>query len=290
MDIDDEDQDQNINISNDQENLNLLSPILETNEEPVEVEEEEVEVEEEESYTQNYSTELTNLSNNINSYRNRLLRFNRLIDSSYNLDYTSSNTFNRILNTSFYDKSKYKNILSEKGNTDLKKIVYTSSDNLEINTVCPIYQIEFNEGMEIIKLPCNHCFIPEAIEKWLKEEKALCPVCRAKLDSIEIEDTPENTHTPTNTTLFSSLRRSYNYPINNPLWTTTETTEQQETSEQEETTEQEETPAYLPIITNNLIYDIMNQMITEQDETDLQTAIFNSLNNVGEPPTPPDID
>ena len=42
--------------------------------------------------------------------------------------------------------------------------------------------------MEIIKLPCDHCFIPEAIEKWVKEEKAICPVCRYTLDSKEVED------------------------------------------------------------------------------------------------------
>ena len=45
--------------------------------------------------------------------------------------------------------------------------------------------------MEVIQLPCNHCFCPEAITKWLTKEKAICPVCRLTLDSIEIEDKEE---------------------------------------------------------------------------------------------------
>ena len=42
--------------------------------------------------------------------------------------------------------------------------------------------------MSVIKLSCNHTFFPIAIKKWLKEEKAECPVCRYKLDSKEIQD------------------------------------------------------------------------------------------------------
>jgi len=37
----------------------------------------------------------------------------------------------------------------------------------------------------ISKLPCNHLFNTDAILKWLKEEKAECPICRFKLESIE---------------------------------------------------------------------------------------------------------
>ena len=37
----------------------------------------------------------------------------------------------------------------------------------------------------ISKLPCNHLFNTDAILKWLKEEKAECPICRFKLESTE---------------------------------------------------------------------------------------------------------
>jgi hypothetical protein len=37
----------------------------------------------------------------------------------------------------------------------------------------------------VSKLPCKHLFNNEAILKWLKEEKAECPICRFKLSSVE---------------------------------------------------------------------------------------------------------
>ena len=41
-------------------------------------------------------------------------------------------------------------------------------------------------GQEVTELPCGHIFSPDGIKKWLKEEKAECPVCRFKLASKEI--------------------------------------------------------------------------------------------------------
>ena len=41
--------------------------------------------------------------------------------------------------------------------------------------------IDFDEEEEIVELECNHCFNEDAIKKWLKEEKAECPVCRYQL-------------------------------------------------------------------------------------------------------------
>ena len=34
-------------------------------------------------------------------------------------------------------------------------------------------------------MPCLHCFSPDAINKWLTEEDANCPVCRYVLESEE---------------------------------------------------------------------------------------------------------
>jgi len=44
---------------------------------------------------------------------------------------------------------------------------------------------EFNEDMEIIVLPCKHCFVEEAIMKWLTTMNAVCPICRYELPSKE---------------------------------------------------------------------------------------------------------
>ena len=271
-----------MNIDN--ENRNSIEMIIESNEENNEENNQENEYMDIEAIIdreENLNEELSNLTYNINTYRNTLERFNRsmyLPNYNNNLDFLnnrSSNIFNEILNRTFYDKCKYKNILSEKGNNDLKRVKYFKSENEKNNSTCPIYQTEFNEGMEIIKLPCEHCFIPEAIEKWLKEENAICPVCRLKLDSIEIknEENEENENENSEqqeidrstSFLFDSLTRSYNFPINDPLWRIN-------SSERNINND-------VSNITNNLVFSIMNQIINEEDETNLQQALYNSLNN-----------
>jgi hypothetical protein len=98
-------------------------------------------------------------------------------------------SINNILNQSFEEKQKYKTVLSDKGNEQLKIIKY-SSDSCE-NKMCPIMHINFEEDEEVIELPCKHIFNSDGIKKWLKEEKAECPVCRYKLHSEEIINTDE---------------------------------------------------------------------------------------------------
>ena len=100
-----------------------------------------------------------------------------------NTNLTNTETF---INNSLYTNAKYKKVLSTEGEYDLEKIQYKSDNNY--NNTCPIYQINFEENEEVIKLPCNHCFTQDAILKWLKEEQAVCPVCRYELKSIEIKD------------------------------------------------------------------------------------------------------
>ena len=108
--------------------------------------------------------------------------FSNLINNTIN---TQSN-LNGVLNNSFNnDKSIYKKVLSDKGKTQLKKCLF--KDSSKTNNSCPIFHQEFTEEDEIIELPCKHCFVPEAIEKWLNEEQAICPVCRFELDSKEVK-------------------------------------------------------------------------------------------------------
>lgn len=97
---------------------------------------------------------------------------------------------NSVLNSSLNDTGNYKQILSEDGENKMEEIKY--SKDTCINNSCSIFHIDFAEGDSIIKLPCNHCFVPEAIKKWLKEEKAECPVCRVKLPSKEVKINQEN--------------------------------------------------------------------------------------------------
>jgi len=64
-------------------------------------------------------------------------------------------------------------------------------EELKINGACGIWQVDFEEGDDIIILPCNHAFNAEAITKWLKEEKAECPICRFSFKSKEVVEREE---------------------------------------------------------------------------------------------------
>jgi hypothetical protein len=106
-------------------------------------------------------------------------------------DIGDDTVFNQILNSSLNHKCSYKYILSEEGESQLKTITFTK-ELKEINNCCPIMSSEFEENQNIISLPCNHYFEPDAINKWVKEEKAECPVCRFKLHAKEVKIDEKN--------------------------------------------------------------------------------------------------
>ena len=102
-----------------------------------------------------------------------------------------------ILARSLYDRCPVKRVISEEEHGQLVEKKFTSSmvEELKINGACGIWQVDFEEGDDIKILPCNHAFNAEAITKWLKEEKAECPICRFSFKSkevIEREDEDED--------------------------------------------------------------------------------------------------
>jgi hypothetical protein len=98
-----------------------------------------------------------------------------------------------ILARSLYDRCPVKRVISEEEHGQLVKKKFTSSmvEELKINGACGIWQVDFEEGDDIIILPCNHAFNAEAITKWLKEEKAECPICRFSFKSKEVVEREE---------------------------------------------------------------------------------------------------
>ena len=91
---------------------------------------------------------------------------------------------------SFLEKPVYKRVITKEGEDRLKKVKFKDSEKSNIS--CPILFVDFEEEEEIIELECKHCFNEDAIKKWLKEEKAECPVCRYQLkdtkdEKVEIE-------------------------------------------------------------------------------------------------------
>lgn len=158
------------------------------------------------------------ISNNLDELLTPFLTPSNYITSYFRDDRILENFINNTLS----DESKYKNILSEEGKKELEIVEYKK--NSIYNSECPIYQIDFEEGEKIIKLPCNHCFNQEAINKWLTEEQAICPICRYKLKSKEVKKETQNNeneeiHLINRNNLITNLTRSYapTQLTNNPL-------------------------------------------------------------------------
>ena len=126
-------------------------------------------------------------------------------NSGFNNQNMNMNNITNVLQESFNQKNKYKKITSKKGLNQLKKIKYSNAmDQKE----CPIFMTKFQEEEEITQLPCKHLFNSMAIEKWLKEEQHMCPVCRYELDYDEIEI--KKNFTPLRNTIIEELDSSNN--------------------------------------------------------------------------------
>jgi hypothetical protein len=93
-----------------------------------------------------------------------------------------------ILGRSLYDRCPVKNVITDEACLEIVDRKFTSAmvEDLKINGTCGIWQEDFKEGEDIKILPCNHAFNAEAILKWLREEKAECPMCRLSLRSKEV--------------------------------------------------------------------------------------------------------
>lgn len=91
-----------------------------------------------------------------------------------------------IMNASLNQENRYKNVISDEGKKLLQQEKYTKSGCL--NEICPISQEEFTEGDNITILPCKHGFTTGAVEKWLETQCSECPICRYKIDSVEIKN------------------------------------------------------------------------------------------------------
>lgn len=118
-----------------------------------------------------------------------------VVDELYQLftitDNLNNYVFNNVANQSLYNRNPNKNVVSKETIESLVSINY--KDLEEDNTLCSITQERFKEDDSIIQLPCTHCFLREAIEKWLTEESNKCPVCRFTFDSEEKKEIQDDT-------------------------------------------------------------------------------------------------
>lgn len=123
----------------------------------------------------------------LNSISHFMSQLNRSLFDANDTGY-SGNITNDILQNSLIDQGGVKNIISDEGELQLREMTYNSTDYK--NSTCPIMQNDFIEGDLITMLPCNHVFYPEGIYKWLRTVKAECPICRCKLSSKEVCNSP----------------------------------------------------------------------------------------------------
>lgn len=125
------------------------------------------------------------LSNNINyNNGNVYIRFLEDMLQLPPLTITNNNLSTLLRETLSGDKNPIKYVLSVDGEQKIETVEFDPEIYPDING-CPITIKEFKKGDMISKLPCNHLFNTDAILKWLKEEKAECPICRFKMESVE---------------------------------------------------------------------------------------------------------
>ncbi len=168
--------------------------------------------------------------NNTRPFGTTIRRYHNTRSIPYSNDsFSNGGIFPQILSQSLYDESAYKKKISEKGKTQLIHIRFDKNNPKNINTACPINQTDFENEQYVIQLPCNHMFIPDAINRWL-DEKPECPVCRFELDSIEVKrefgtvnnsnDVPyENLYNSNETRIAqSSMRRPMNSNTSRQSW------------------------------------------------------------------------
>ncbi|KAM7266043.1 hypothetical protein ACFE04_003726 [Oxalis oulophora] len=65
----------------------------------------------------------------------------------------------------------------------LKREGWNEDDQSAQCTTCSICLDDFQDGLEVTHMPCNHMFHEDCIIEWLKENR-LCPLCRSPLPHI----------------------------------------------------------------------------------------------------------
>jgi len=187
--------------------------------------------------------------------------------------------FAQILQNSLMnDENKYKSIV--KDNTQLKKTKYDSG-KFDFSS-CPITMEDFKEGDDIICLPCKHIFEPNAIENWVTNENASCPVCRFKLESKKVkvkDNTNINSNTNANSNMESVLNRLTGFMNNNLSIMGDRDVNDLSTNEIIDINRNFNHIIHILRNRNDMMDLILNREIQEENDNDLQMAIMASLNN-----------
>ena len=87
------------------------------------------------------------------------------------------------MNHPFHSQSEInKNDKNSKKYFETKKFLNYQNRYYKQKT-CPISMVEFNSNDIVTKLECDHIFLKESIEKWVKNSET-CPLCKATTNII----------------------------------------------------------------------------------------------------------
>jgi hypothetical protein len=193
-------------------------------------------------------------------------------------------------NTLNEEQIRYKIVLDPANKSELKQHIY-SDTNENLNCKCPITMICFKNEESVTKLPCCHLFNSDAIEEWVLNNQATCPVCRFQLkNTIEIRHQP-TTDAPTDALTDAPINSLINYIndsllyINNIQYNPTEIYEDISGNLTEDIsgnlTEDisEDNDVILNTLSNyvSTINNIINRRIEEEDNNIMQEVILSSL-------------
>ena len=172
---------------NDTSNINLINNLIKYNIEIIDISN--IDYNRIDSSRNLIMGELLNMNNNLS----RNLFLNLLENSLENILDNRENLFlENFINSTFEtdNRKKIKRIINDEELNNLKIQKFNKNRKYK-NIECPINLINFEEGDDIIMLPCEHIYMADSIKKWLTEESNCCPICRFELKFKEIENSEE---------------------------------------------------------------------------------------------------
>lgn len=100
----------------------------------------------------------------------------------------------------------------------LKKIPTKKYQKTDKYDTCPICLNEYEEGVKIRILPCEHAYHIECIDKWLLRNNRFCPVCKRRVlpGGSDSESSDESTGNATVSNTSSSINRRNSLTENQP--------------------------------------------------------------------------
>ena len=89
----------------------------------------------------------------------------------------------------------------------LRKIPTKKYQKTDKYDTCPICLNEYEEGVKIRLLPCEHVYHIDCIDKWLLRNNRFCPVCKRRVLPGGESDSEDNDNTTTTTQTNDQLNR-----------------------------------------------------------------------------------